>query len=62
MTDKDWIRAYGGKHIYTSGLMKAGGGFEGTLRGTASNAEKLGNMTITELLAEVDRRIAAKHP
>lgn len=62
MTDKDWIRAYGGKHIYTSGSMKAGGGFEGTLHGTASNAEKLGNMTLTELLAEVDRRIAAKHP
>nr|DAY31530.1 MAG TPA: Baseplate wedge protein [Caudoviricetes sp.] len=62
MQDNDWIRAWGGKNIYTGGAMKADGGFEGPLHGTASNAEKLGNKTLAELLAEVDRRIAAKHP
>ena len=62
MTDDTWIRCYGDKGIYTGGKMKANAGFEGPLRGTASNAEKLGNMTLAELLAEVDRRIAAKHP
>ena len=36
-------------------------GFHGNAD-TATNAEKLGNMTLTQLLAEVDRRIAAKHP
>lgn len=38
MTDKEWIRAWGGKSIYTSGKMKADAGFEGNLRGTADNA------------------------
>ena len=36
-------------------------GFHGNAD-TATNANKLGNMTLAELLAEVDRRIAAKHP
>ena len=36
--------------------------FAARFEGTASNAEKLGNMTLDQLLAEVDRRIAAKHP
>ena len=62
MSDNDWIRALNNKNIYTTGRMKADGGFEGPLHGTASNAEKLGNKTLAELLAEVDRRIAAKHP
>ena len=62
MTDDTWMRCYGDKGIYTGGKMKANAGFEGDLHGTASNAEKLGNMTLVELLAEVDRRIAAKHP
>lgn len=30
--------------------------------GSADNAAKLGGMTLDQLLAEVDRRIAAKHP
>lgn len=38
MTDNDWIRAYNGKNIYTSGEMRCDGGFEGNLRGTANNA------------------------
>lgn len=60
MEDNVWIRAWNGKHIYTSGTMKADGGFEGNLQGTAANAEKLGGMTLDRLLAEIDRRIAAK--
>ena len=58
MSDSEWVRTAGRKGIYTGGKMKADGGFEGT----ATNASKLGNMTLTDLLAEVDRRIAAKHP
>lgn len=46
----------------TTGAMRADGGFEGTLRGTADNANQLGGKTLDQLLAEVDRRIAAKHP
>jgi Bacterial shufflon protein, N-terminal constant region. len=38
MTDNDWIRAYNGKNVYTSGKMRCDGGFEGNLRGTANNA------------------------
>ena len=30
MSDNDWIRVNGNKHIYTAGKMKADGGFEGT--------------------------------
>nr|DAN50170.1 MAG TPA: shufflon protein [Caudoviricetes sp.] len=38
MTDNDWIRAYNGKHVYTSGRMKADEGFEGRLIGKADAA------------------------
>lgn len=55
MTDKEWIRAWGGKGIYTSGTMKAGDGFEGNLRGTATNAERLGGKTLEEVIAMVRR-------
>lgn len=34
MEDHEWIRTFGGKNIYTSGTMKADGGFEGNLRGS----------------------------
>lgn len=46
----------------TVGAIRADQGFKGNLQGTAANAERLGNMTLAELFAEVDRRIAAKHP
>ena len=62
MEDNIWIKAWNGKNIYTSGRIRCDDGFEGTLRGTADNADKLGGMTLDQLLAEVDRRIAAKHP
>ena len=62
MQDDEWIRVWNGKGVYTSGKIRCDAGFEGSLRGTADNASKLGNMTLAELLAEVDRRIAAKHP
>jgi hypothetical protein len=51
MTDKDWIRAYNGKNIYTTGAMKANNGFEGNLRGTADNANKLGGYTLEQVIA-----------
>ena len=39
MTDTTWIRAFGDKNIYTPGVMKADGGFNGNVNGTATNAE-----------------------
>ena len=41
MSDSYWVRSFQGKSIYTSGTMKADGGFEGYLRGTADNANGL---------------------
>lgn len=38
MTDDEWIRAFNGKNIYTSGKIRCDAGFEGNLRGTADNA------------------------
>lgn len=55
MTDKDWIRAYNGKNIYTTGAMKANNGFEGNLRGTADNANKLGGYTLEQVIAMAKR-------
>jgi hypothetical protein len=39
MTDQEWIRAWSGKSIYTSGKIRCDGGFEGNLRGTATRAD-----------------------
>lgn len=44
MTDNDWIRAYNGKNIYTSGKARCDAGFEGNLRGTADNANVAQNI------------------
>ena len=44
MTDNDWIRAYNGKNIYTSGKVRCDAGFEGNLRGTADNANVAQNI------------------
>ena len=44
MTDNDWIRAFNGKNIYTSGKMRCDAGFEGNLRGTADNANVVQNI------------------
>lgn len=38
MTDNKWIRSFGGKNVYCDKTIKANGGFEGNLRGTADNA------------------------
>lgn len=49
----------------TLGYIIAGKGFVGNINGnatSATDAEKLGGMTLAQLLAEVDRRIAAKQP
>lgn len=38
MTDNIWIRTFGGKKVYCDNVIRADGGFEGNLRGTADNA------------------------
>lgn len=55
MTDKEWIRAYNGKSIYTSGKIRCNAGFEGSLRGTADNANKLGGYTLEQVIAMAKR-------
>lgn len=53
MTDKEWIRAYNGKNIYTSGKIRCDAGFEGDLRGTASNANNLGEQSLQWILEQI---------
>ena len=48
MQDPTWIRALNDKSIYTGGKMKADGGFEGT----ATNANKLQNWSLQQILDE----------
>lgn len=55
MTDNEWIRAFNGKNIYTLGKMRCDAGFEGDLRGTADNANKLGGYTIEQVIAMAKR-------
>ena len=55
MTDNDWIRAYNGKNIYTAGKIRCDAGFEGYLRGTADNANKLGGYTLEQVIAMAKR-------
>ena len=55
MTDKEWIRAWCGKGIYTSGKIRCDAGFEGELRGTADNANKLGGYTLEQVIAIAKR-------
>lgn len=50
MTDNDWVRSYNGKHVYTSGRMKADGGFEGT----ASNANTIGGQSLQWILNQIN--------
>lgn len=54
MTDKEWIRAWSGKGIYTSGKIRCDGGFEGTLRGTADNANTVGDKSLEWILAQIE--------
>lgn len=55
MIDNEWIRAFNGKNIYTSGKIRCDAGFEGTLRGTADNANKLGGYTLEQVIAMAKR-------
>ena len=50
MSDPEWVRSHNGKGVYTSGQMKADGGFEGT----ASNANNLGNKSLQWLLDQIN--------
>lgn len=57
MSDNDWIRAYNGKHIYTSGKMRCDGGFEGTLRGkadSAGNSDNLGGQSLQWIINQIN--------
>ena len=53
MTDNEWIRAYNGKNIYTTGKIRCNAGFEGSLRGTADNANKLGDKSLQWMLEQI---------
>ena len=59
MTESTTVNMNNSKNLYTGGSITAESGFRGNLKGSASNAEKLGNMTLDQLLAEVDRRKAS---
>ena len=49
MTDGAWIRTFGDKNLYCNKTIKADGGFEGNLRGTADFATRIrGNKLIFE--------------
>jgi len=54
MTDNEWIRAYNGKNIYTSGKIRCDAGFEGDLRGTAGNANTVGDRSLQWILEQIN--------
>ena len=54
MADDEWIRAYNGKNIYTSGKIRCDAGFEGDLRGTAGNANTVGNRSLQWILEQIN--------
>ena len=57
MTDDTWIRAHGGKGVYTSGKMKADGGFEGALHGradSAGNSDTLGGQSLQWIINQIN--------
>ena len=53
MTDDEWIRAHNGKGIYTSGKIRCDAGFEGDLRGTAGNANTVGDKSLQWILEQI---------
>lgn len=55
MIDNEWIRAFNGKNIYTSGKIRCDACFEGNLMGTADNANKLGGYTLEQVIAMAKR-------
>ena len=54
MTDNEWIRAYNGKNIYTAGKIRCDAGFEGDLRGTAGNANTVGDKSLQWILEQIN--------
>ena len=50
MTDHDWVRSCDGRGVYTSGKMRADGGFEGT----ASNSDNVGNKSLQWILDQIN--------
>ena len=54
MTDDEWIRAWNGKNIYTSGKIRCDAGFEGDLRGTAGNANTVGDRSLRWILEQIN--------
>ena len=45
MSDDDWMRAYGGRGIHTSGKIACDGGFEGNLRGRSDSTNGIAILT-----------------
>ena len=54
MSDSGWIRAYNGKNIYTAGKIRCDAGFEGNLRGTADNANTVGDKSLQWILKQIN--------
>ena len=57
MQDDTWIHAHGGKGVYTSGKMKADGGFEGALHGradSAGNSDTLGGQSLQWIIDQIN--------
>lgn len=54
MTDNEWVQSYLGKHVHTSGKMKADQGFEGRLIGNADNANRLGGQSLSDILNRIN--------
>ena len=54
MTDNTWIRTFGGKKVYCDNVIRADGGFEGTLRGTADNANTVGDKSLQWILEQIE--------
>ena len=57
MTDNYWIRSFGGKSIYTSGEIRCDAGFAGNLRGTADNANTVGDKSLQWILEQIKNSI-----
>ena len=54
MTDNIWIRTFGGKKVYCDNVIRADGGFEGNLRGTAANANTIGDKSLEWILEQIN--------
>ena len=54
MTDNEWIRAFNGKNIYTTGRVKADNGFFGNLQGKATSAGRADSSVVSDRAVRVE--------